>query len=120
MALQVSGIDHVVLHVRDVERSKKFYVDFLGMTWAHGGPDAAFLRCGDQQVALFQVEPGQDLGAGLEVNHMALRLADGQYEQVKAALEHEGIEVTGREGDPHCLYFSDPDGHRLQLLTPRR
>ncbi len=22
------------------------------------------------------------------------------------------------QGDPRCSYFSDPDGHRLQLLTP--
>jgi hypothetical protein len=33
-------------------------------------------------------------------------------------LEEQGIEVIGRTGDPHCIYFSDPDGHRLQLLTP--
>ncbi len=49
---------------------------------------------------------------------MALRLQSGEYERVKALLEKEGIEVTGRRGDPHCIYFSDPDGHRLQLLTP--
>ena len=56
MALEVSGIDHVVLHVRDVERSKKFYMDLLGMTWAHGREGQAFLRCGSQMVALFAVD----------------------------------------------------------------
>ena len=38
------------------------------------------------------------------------------YAQVKARLEHEGIEVSGLPGDPTCVYFNDPDGHRLQLL----
>ena len=27
--LKVTGIDHVVLHVKDLSRAKKFYVDFL-------------------------------------------------------------------------------------------
>jgi len=31
-------------------------------------------------------------------------------------LEEEGIMVEGRTGDPTCIYFDDPDGHRLQLL----
>jgi catechol 2,3-dioxygenase-like lactoylglutathione lyase family enzyme len=30
--IQVNGIDHIVLHVRDVERAKKFYTELLGMT----------------------------------------------------------------------------------------
>jgi hypothetical protein len=49
---------------------------------------------------------------------MALRLVAGDYERVKATLENAGIEVHGRQGDPHCVYFHDPDGHQLQLLMP--
>ena len=33
-------------------------------------------------------------------------------------LEAEGLKVHGRTADPNCLYFEDPDGHRLQVLTP--
>lgn len=117
-ALQVTGIDHVVLYVRDLERSKQFYMGLLGMQWEHGDAGAAFLRCGSQQVALFQAAPNADIHAGSEVNHIALRLASGTREEVKAILEAAGLEVHGRPGDPGCLYFRDPDGHRLQLLTP--
>jgi hypothetical protein len=52
------------------------------------------------------------------MNHMALRLTSGDYERVNATLESAGIEVHGRPGDPHCIYFHDPDGHQLQLLMP--
>ena len=30
--IQATGVDHVVLHVDDVQRSKKFYTEILGMT----------------------------------------------------------------------------------------
>jgi len=35
---------------------------------------------------------------------------------VKAGLKQEGIAVSGRSGDDRCIYFDDPNGHRLQLL----
>ena len=114
--LKVNGIDHVVLHVKDLDRSKRFYIDLLGFEIAHEGGRNSFLRCGTQQVALFE-RTERDIHAGDEMNHMALRLAAGEYEEVKATLEAEGIKVTGRPGDDHCIYFSDPDGHRLQVLT---
>lgn len=116
--LKVSGIDHVVLHVKELKRSRDFYIDLLGMEVAHEHSGAVFLRCGGQLVALFEVEDGEKIHAGDEMNHMALRLKSGEYRQVKATLEGAGIKVSGRRGDPHCIYFSDPDGHRLQLLTP--
>ena len=50
---------------------------------------------------------------------MALRLESGEYDEVKARLEAEGCTISGRRGDPNCIYFSDPEGHRLQVLTPR-
>ena len=37
--------------------------------------------------------------------------------EAKAILEKEGVAVTGRGGDPDCVYFDDPDGRRLQLLA---
>ena len=117
-ALMVSGIDHVVFHVKDLARSRKFYVDFLGLEVEHERDWQCFLKCGNQGIALFEVDDGEEVHAGSEVNHMALRLESGEYERVKATLEDEGIEVHGRKGDPHCIYFHDPDGHQLQFLLP--
>ena len=48
---------------------------------------------------------------------MALRLKSGEYAKVKTLLEDQGIEVAGRPGDAHCVYFSDPDGVRLELIA---
>ncbi|HYU20300.1 MAG TPA: VOC family protein [Chloroflexota bacterium] len=115
--LKANSIDHVVLHVRDVDRAKRFYVEFLGMTVAHEHGRQTFLRCGSQLVALFEPSEGADIHAGSELNHMALKLESGDFEQVSAALKAAGIRFWGREGDPYCIYLEDPDGHRLQLIT---
>lgn len=118
-SLKVTGIDHVVLHVKELACSKKFYVELLGMEVEHEYSWGAFLRCGKQMVALFEVEEGEEIHAGEEMNHMAMRLKSGDYKKVKAILEEAGVKVSGRRGDPRCIYFADPDGHRLQLLTPK-
>ena len=115
---KVTGIDHVVLHVKDLPRARKFYVDFLGLDVERERDWQCFLKCGNQGIALFEVDDGEDVHGGSEVNHMALRLVSGDYEKVKNRLESAGVEVHGRKGDPHCIYFHDPDGHQLQFLMP--
>ena len=118
LQIKTTGIDHVVLWVKDLERSKRFYIDLLGMTVAHESEWQSFLHCGDsQQIALFDTtRRGQEVHAATELNHMALLMEPESYEETKARLEEEGITTRGRQGDPTCIYFDDPDGHGLQLL----
>ena len=116
--LKATGIDHVVLHVKSIARSKRFYGGLLGMKVRFQGPGYVFLRCGRQTVALFTVGKREPIHAGDEMNHMALTLQSGSTKRVKTVLQDAGFKVWGRSGDPDCIYFRDPDGHRLQLLTP--
>ena len=112
------GLRHLALKTRDIRATERFYIDVLGMTVAHENERQCFLHCGNgQQIALFLSRDGGDIHAGSEMNHIALRLESGEYDEVKARLEAEGCTITGRTGDPNCIYFSDPDGHRLQLIT---
>lgn len=129
--LTATSLDHLVIYVRDIERSKRFYMDILGFEVDHehlqpspvppppeefDADIRSFLKCGHNQLGLFQVESGEVLGRG-EVNHMALTLKDGESEAVRKILEEEGIEVRSRANDTRCIYISDPDGHNIQLLT---
>ena len=115
--IQVNGIDHIVLHVRDVERAKKFYTELLGMTAYREDAEQVFLHAGQQGVALFKKHGDTPLTPGNDLNHLALNVAAGTYEALKAELEQHGVKISGRPGDPHCIYFQDPDGHRLQLMV---
>ncbi len=114
--IEASGIDHIVLHVADVARSKKFYEGLLGMAPYRENATQVFLHAGAQGVALFKRAPGMPATAGGDLNHLAINVAGGTYESLKAELEAHGIAVSGRPGDDRCIYFSDPDGHRLQLI----
>ena len=117
LQIKTTGIDHVVLWVENLPKARQFYMGVLGMTVAHESEWQCFLWCGENQVALFDASrQGITVGQANELNHMALRMEPASYEAVKARLEEEGVEVTGRRGDDRCVYFDDPEGHRLQLL----
>jgi glyoxylase I family protein len=119
-ALQVSGIDHVVLNVRDLERSKAFYMEILGFGFRteFARPDAkmCFLSCGSQGLDLAEVREGEIHG-GFEMNHMALRVAEGTIDEVVAELAKVGLEPVGVSHDPLTVFILDPDGHRIELLS---
>jgi glyoxylase I family protein len=117
--IQASGIDHIVLHCSDVGRSKAFYTNVLGMTVYRENEGQVFLHAGGQGVALFRKRDDASSTAGSDLNHLALNVPSGSYETLKAELEGHGIAVAGRPGDEHCIYFRDPDGHRLQLISGR-
>jgi len=114
--IEASGIDHIVLHVSDVQRSKQFYTELLGMTPYRENDRQVFLHAGAQGVALFKKTDGSPVPAGGDMNHLALKVAGGTYDSLKAELETHGVAVSGRPGDDRCIYFQDPDGHRLQLM----
>ena len=114
--LKASGIDHVVLYVGDVDRSRQFYTDVFGMTVDHESPGHVFLRCGEQLFAIFQAAGA--FKPGHELNHLAFSVGDGTYEEITAELKEQGIQVTGRSSNDRCIYFNDPDGYRLQIVVP--
>jgi len=121
-AVKLTAIDHVVIYVRDLARSKAFYTDVLGMTVRSAGSGYAFLYCGDggQQVGLFATDDGKTPPAGADLNHLAFSVPSGTRTEIASALAAHGVKARGRRGDPDCVYFDDPDGHCLQIVVPKR
>ena len=85
--IAASGIDHIVLHCSDIGRAKKFYTEILGMTVYRESDGQVFLRAGRQGVALFKKQGEAPLTTGNDLNHLALNVAGGTYESLKAELE---------------------------------
>jgi catechol 2,3-dioxygenase-like lactoylglutathione lyase family enzyme len=116
--LQVTGINHVVLHVTNLERSKRFYIDVLGFNdrnIADGPPSmrASFLRCGMQGLDLFEISG--DPHGGQEMNHMALNVAADDIDQLVTLLTTAGIDAS-RRTPRNSVFIFDPDGHCLEML----
>jgi catechol 2,3-dioxygenase-like lactoylglutathione lyase family enzyme len=115
--LKVTGINHVVLHVADLDRSRTFYMEALGFDdrgISVPGMKASFLRCGMQGLDLFE-RADCDVHGGEEMNHMALNVDAADVELLVAGLSDAGIdafEMTPR----NSVFISDPDGHRIEML----
>ena len=115
--VKVTGIQHVVLHIDDMDRSLRFYIDVLGFETRHvstgAGPKRAFLRCGIQGLDLFETDSGSH--GGQEMNHMALCVEAEELDQVVEALEGAGIPMS-RRTERNSVFIHDPDGHRIEML----
>lgn len=133
MKVRVLGIDHVVLRVRDVERSLAFYCGVLGCR-VERRLDALGLiqlRAGSSLVDLVDVDSplgragGAPPGAeGRNVDHVALRIEPFDGESLRAHLLEHGVEPGdvdsryGAEGSGPSMYVRDPDGNVIELKGP--
>lgn len=105
MKTRLVGINHVALQVDEIEESVAFYTELFEPTAVDRSvPGAAFIRMGDQFIALFE------RGPRTEEPHFGLVVDD--KEAARAALEQAGVEMPrGRFTD-----FRDPSGNLLQLV----
>lgn len=123
--IKAERIGHVVLKVRDLERSRAFYTELLGMDVMMEIPaiPAVFLannRRDHHEIALFQVGPeAEDLRPNqIGLSHVAFRLRN--EEELRAAYQefkekHVPISFTVDHGVTKSVYFRDPDGYELEV-----
>ncbi len=123
----VHELGHLVLYVRNVERSAAFYGEVLGWTpilpAAPGVPVAAF-SSGRTHHELLLIEVGEDaapLAQGRHVGlyHFGLKVGDSDEELV-TMLEHlrrHEVTVVGASDHTvtHSLYILDPVGNEIEL-----
>ena len=79
---RINKVGHVVLNVKDVETSVKFYTEALGMEVMRlRESSAAFLSFGTQHhdIALFKAPEGAEMG-NLGLNHIAFQIEGGETE----------------------------------------
>ena len=113
-------IGHLVLNVKDVEESTKFYTEVLGFHISKQSDTATFLTCGEihHDLALFQSRIPYKTKDGLGLNHMAIQVED--FEALTAyyrILEHmDIIERCTDHGMTCSIYLTDPDGNGIELF----
>lgn len=119
--VRVTGFDHLVLNVADVERSLDFYCGRLGLTpvrvaeWRAGRVPFPSVRVtADTIIDLVHRDRGES-----NVDHFCLVVAPLDWQQVinsGAFTVLEGpVGRFGARGDAISVYVRDPDGNSVEL-----
>ena len=130
---RVNGIVETALYVSDLQRSTRFYEGLFGLRVLLADDRLTALAVGDRNVLLLFAAgksrqpslapqggtiPPHD-GAGQI--HVGFAIAADDQEAWGKRLTEFGIDVESWVAGPRggmSLYFRDPDGHLVELLTP--
>jgi catechol 2,3-dioxygenase-like lactoylglutathione lyase family enzyme len=121
--MRVTGIDHVVFNVSDVERAVAWWRDLLGLEpvrleeWRRGEVPFASVRISPSTILdLFARER-----SGENVDHVALHVEDTDLDEIAASGRFDVVrgplELFGARGQGRGLYVRDPDGNVVELRT---
>jgi catechol-2,3-dioxygenase len=129
--MHVRELGHLVLYVRDVDRSAAFYRDVLG--WRQVLPEpgtdpvgAAVFSSGRTHHELLLIEVGPDAtpiprGRRVGMYHFGLNVGetDDDLREALAAVQAAGATVVGASDHTvtHSLYILDPDGNEIELYV---
>ena len=131
--IQILGLDHLVLRVRDARRMTRFYCDVLGCQVERVREELGLthLRAGEAMIDLVALdgELGRKGGAsagieGRNVDHFCLRVEPFDAAALVSHLASHGVtagEVKqrfGAEGTGPSLYLTDPEGNVVELKGP--
>jgi catechol-2,3-dioxygenase len=125
--MEIKELGHLVLYVRDVQRSAAFYRDVLGwepaLRTSSSLPVAAF-SSGRTHHELLLIEVGdqatpQPGGRHLGLYHFGLKIGDSDDELREAVvrLQEAGVPIVGASDHTvtHSVYILDPDGNEIEL-----
>src|SRR5437763_16352515 len=121
--MQLEGIDHVAMGVRDVERSAKWYTEVLGFERLHEGVWGGvptFVGKGNTGIALFPASQEAKPSAHGEIRmlHVAFRADRENFLAARRELEKHGIILEFQDHEvSDSIYCHDPDGPQLEVTT---
>lgn len=121
--MQVTGVDHIVLTVADVERTVAWYHDELGLEvermeqWRAGEVLFPSLRISDSSI--IDVLAGDR--SGQNVDHVALVVEGVDLDALAASGRFEVVagpaDLWGARGQGRGLYVHDPDDNVIELRS---
>lgn len=125
--MEVKELGHIVLYVRDLERSRRFYGEVLG--WkevARLGSVGAMFSSGrtHHELLLLEVGPGAHPippAPRVGLYHFGLKIGESD-DELRRALEElveAGVRVVGTADHTvtHSIYIEDPDGNEIELYV---
>jgi catechol 2,3-dioxygenase-like lactoylglutathione lyase family enzyme len=127
--MRIEELDHLVLTVTDIDRTRAFYERVLGMETLVFGEGRHALMFGTQKLNLH--EAGQEFepkaAAPTPGSADLCFLTNSSMAEVVEHLEANSVEIiegpvrrTGATGPIKSVYFRDPDGNLLEVSSRLR
>ena len=123
--MQIKELGHVVLYVRDLARSERFYKDVLGFhEVTKMGDRAAMFSSGRTHHELLLIAVGEDAtpipdGRRVGMYHFGLKVGetDDELREAIKTCQDNGVTIVGASDHTvtHSLYILDPDGNEIEL-----
>ncbi len=133
--MKLKGLGHVLFRVADLERSKKFYTEILGLLIIEEDPKvrACFLGLHEVTNNVIDLAQSDDPSLGGIHSDVNSRTGLGFHHAGFAVESHEALKDNYKElkqrgvpivamvdhGSTESVYFQDPDGNVLEIYWNR-
>ena len=128
----LTGIDHVVLLVRDMAEAQHFYEQVLGCSVDRALPEFGMLqlRAGASLIDLVDIGSREgewarpEIEGGRNLDHVCISTGPCAEQTMRAHLAHHGIAIVeegiryGADGNGMSFYIRDPSGNQIELKSP--
>lgn len=123
--MEFTQIKETCLYVKDLERTRSFYVNKLGLELIVKSEGRhIFFRAGKSVLLCFIAEATSNEKelpphAASGQIHLAFEIHAKDYEAVKKTLIEKEVEIIHEQDwhkDKKSFYFRDPDGHLLEVV----
>lgn len=124
--IKISHLDHLVLTVKDIDKTVEFYTKVLGMEKEIFKGTRVALKFANQKINLHKIgnefEPNafnaKDGSADLcFIIDMPLLVAKKYIESLNIVIEEGIVSRTGANGEIDSIYLRDPDLNLIELLN---
>ena len=115
-------LNHTIVPAHDKDKAARFFADIFGLQYAGSSGHFAPVHVNDRLTFDF------DEDDSFEPHHYAFQVSDDEFDAIFNRVRQAGLAYGSHPLDAEnrklndwnggrCIYFRDPNGHLLELLT---
>jgi catechol 2,3-dioxygenase-like lactoylglutathione lyase family enzyme len=124
ITIKIDRLDHLVITVKDIEKTCDFYCNVLGMEKVIFGEGRMALHFGEQKINLHRAGNEYEPKANVAkpgtadlcfITNTPITEVMKRYEKYGIPIEVGPIDKTGAKGELISIYTRDPDGNLIEV-----